>query len=126
MLGKIEGERRRGLQRMRWLDSITNSMEFEQTLGDSGRQRSMACCSPWGGKESDTINLTPKTAKYLHEANEVLVLNVSKSLSFINPGMIQLEGTQEKCCPQSELWLSSFTEMHQYEIRCAVFTLPGR
>ena len=42
-------------------------------------------------------NLTPKTVKYLHEANEVLVLNVSKSLSFINPGMIQLEGTQEKC-----------------------------
>ena len=27
MLGKIEGKRRRGLQRMRWLDSITNSMD---------------------------------------------------------------------------------------------------
>ena len=27
MLGKIEGKRRRGQQRMRWLDSITNSME---------------------------------------------------------------------------------------------------
>ena len=26
MLGKIEGKRRRGQQRMRWLDSITNSM----------------------------------------------------------------------------------------------------
>ena len=26
MLGKIEGRRRRGLQRMRWLDSITDSM----------------------------------------------------------------------------------------------------
>ena len=36
MLGKIEGRRRKGQQRMRWLDSITNSMdghEFEQTLG---------------------------------------------------------------------------------------------
>ena len=40
-------------------------------------------------------NLAPKTAKYLHEANEVLVLNVSKSLLFVNPGMIQLEGTQK-------------------------------
>ena len=27
MLGKIEGERRRGQQRMRWLDDITNSMD---------------------------------------------------------------------------------------------------
>ena len=28
MLAKIEGNRRRGLQRMRWLDSITNSMDM--------------------------------------------------------------------------------------------------
>ena len=29
MLGKIEGRRRRGQQRMRWLDSITNSMDMK-------------------------------------------------------------------------------------------------
>ena len=28
--------------------------EFEQALGDSGGQGSLACCSPWGCKESDT------------------------------------------------------------------------
>ena len=28
MLGKIEGKRRRGMQRMRWLDSITDSMDM--------------------------------------------------------------------------------------------------
>ena len=28
MLGKIEGERRRGQQRMRWLDGITDSMDM--------------------------------------------------------------------------------------------------
>ena len=28
MLGKIEGRRRRGLQRMRWLDAITDSMDM--------------------------------------------------------------------------------------------------
>ena len=34
MLGKIEGRRRRGQQRMKWLDGITNLMnEFEQALG---------------------------------------------------------------------------------------------
>ena len=30
-----------------------NGHEFEQTLGDSKRQGSLACCSPWGRKESD-------------------------------------------------------------------------
>ena len=31
MLGKIEGKRRRGLQRMRWLDSITDSMDMSSS-----------------------------------------------------------------------------------------------
>jgi len=50
ILGKTEGRRRRGKQRMRWLDSVTNSIkhEFEQTLGDSGGQRSLTCYSSWG------------------------------------------------------------------------------
>ena len=30
-----------------------NGRELEQTLGDSGGQGSLACCSPWGRKESD-------------------------------------------------------------------------
>ena len=33
-----------------------NRHEFEQTVGDSEGQGSMACCSPWGCKESDTID----------------------------------------------------------------------
>ena len=41
---------------MQWLDGITNSngREFEQTLGDGEGQGSLAGCSPWGRKESDT------------------------------------------------------------------------
>ena len=31
-----------------------NGHEFEQTLGDSGGQRSLECCSPWGCKELET------------------------------------------------------------------------
>ena len=52
VLGKIEGGRRRGRQRMRWLDGNNDSMD-EQTLGDSEGQGSLACCSPWGSKELD-------------------------------------------------------------------------
>ena len=51
MLRKIEDERRRRKQRMRWLDGIT---EFEQVLGNSGGQSSLACCHPGSLKESDT------------------------------------------------------------------------
>ena len=54
MLGNIEGRRRRGRQKMRWLDSVTDSVEPEQTSGDSGGQGSLVCCSPWGHRESDT------------------------------------------------------------------------
>ena len=40
---------------MRWLDSKhrLTGHESEQTLGDSEGQGSLACCSPWGPKESD-------------------------------------------------------------------------
>ena len=56
MLGKFEGRRRRGQQRMRQLDDITDLMgKFEQALGVGDGQECLACCSPWGRKESDMI-----------------------------------------------------------------------
>ena len=52
MLGKIEGKRKRGQQRMKCLDRLSGH-ESEQTLGDSEGQGSLECCSPWGRKELD-------------------------------------------------------------------------
>ena len=56
MLGGIGGRRRRGQQRMRWLDGITDSMdlslsELREFVVDKG---GLACCNSWGRKESDT------------------------------------------------------------------------
>jgi len=55
MLGKIEGRRKRGRHRIRWLDGITDFMGMSLSkLGVDDGQGSLVCCSPWGHKESDT------------------------------------------------------------------------
>ena len=51
MLGGIGGRRRRGRQRMRWLDGISDSMDMSLTLGVDDGQGGLACCDSWGHKE---------------------------------------------------------------------------
>ena len=56
MLGKIEGRRRKGMtedEMVGWHHRLYGG-EFEQALGVGDGQGNLACCSPWGRKESDT------------------------------------------------------------------------
>ena len=51
VLGKIEDKRRKGQQRIRWLDSITDSVNLSLS-----KHYSLSSCSPWGCKESDRLS----------------------------------------------------------------------
>ena len=54
MLGKIASRRRRGWQRMRWLDGITNdSMDMNLSKLWKMVEGSLVCCSPWDHKKLD-------------------------------------------------------------------------
>ena len=56
MLGKIDGKRRRGQQRLRWLDSITNSMDMNLSkLQEVVKDGKVSCASVHGIAELDTI-----------------------------------------------------------------------
>ena len=55
MMGKIEGRRRRGRQRVRWLNGISDSVDMSLSqLWEIEKDRRLVCFSPWGHKKSDT------------------------------------------------------------------------
>ena len=88
MLGKIEGNRKRGWWESGW-DHQLNGHEFEQIQGDSGGQVSLACYSPWDRKEWDmTEQLNWNELKQFYFwANFVyhLVVNGSTALGPLSP-----------------------------------------
>ena len=73
MLGKIEGRRRRGWERMRWLDGIADPMDmslsklWEVVIGKPG------CCNPWGRRESDMTERLNWNEHSLHQGSLCVV-----------------------------------------------------
>ena len=70
MLGKTEGKRRRGQQRRKWLDSITDSMDMNLSkLQEMVKDREVWRATVHGVTELDTAEHTTHTA-----SNTVLIL----------------------------------------------------
>jgi len=77
MLGKIEARRRRGRQKMRGLDVITDSMDVSLSklgVGDGLVMGSLVCCSPWGCKEWDMTDWATEL-KWNRERKDHMSLN---------------------------------------------------
>ena len=60
-----------------------NGYEFEYTLGDSGGQKSLACCSPWGHRVGHDL--------VTEQEEQVLLAFIPKKMSTKNPN------TNEHC-----------------------------
>ena len=76
LLRKIEGKRRRGQQRIRWLDHQLNEHEFEQTQRESDRQGSLVCCSPRDLKEWD-MTATQQQQQYVSPKQGTIIVLLS-------------------------------------------------
>ena len=92
MLGKIEGKRRRGQQRIKWLDNITDSVDMNlNKLGNSTDRGTWQATVQWGCKESDrTEQLTLNTLFLTHG----LSLHI---FSFLNILLFILAGLDLSC-----------------------------
>ena len=86
MLGKIEGKRRRGRQRMRWLDGITNSMDMTLSkLWELVRDREACVLQSMQLQRSDTskwLNWTELTKDYLWKSSNLKEIKVIKNFTY--------------------------------------------
>ena len=99
MLGRIEGRRRRGQQdEMVGCHHRLDQREFKQALGVCDGQGGLACCSPWGHKESDmTERLNWNIPLYIY-ATSSLSIHLWMDKEVQEEGDICIHRADSLCC----------------------------
>ena len=76
-----------------------NGQEFEQTLGESGGERSLACCSPWSCRVRYGLSTEQQKVSYRHLASALqilyLILRATLQGTFYSPHIMD-EKTEAK------------------------------
>ena len=121
MLGKIEGRRRRGRQRMRWLDDITDSMD----MGLSKVRESdgcLACCSSWGCRVTHDLTTKPQQQDFpkniLNYGSHITLLPCSNFSSLLSAACSHYALTCQKISVARNLFplllvnAHSFSDLH--------------
>ena len=103
MLGKTEGKRRRGQQKMRWLGHIIDSMDVNLSDFCPLGQTSLACCSPWGHKGSDTAQWLNNSNSCVNNSN-ILVDLMWLQLSLYERGRGKLDYRSREVTVELDVW----------------------
>ena len=86
-----------------------NRCEFEQALGDGEGQGGLACCSPWGRKESDTTERLNNNNKMINSFQEKLLNFQSPSVTFFSKSFLECMHVQNPKAGRSLSLRSSYT-----------------
>ena len=118
MLGKIEGRRRIGQQRMVGWHHRLNGHEFELTPGDGEGQGSLACCSPWIAKSQTRPSKTTKRKHHVSKptwTRRVYISSHSSSPCIFCPPLPRPLALQRALClkhavtfPTEKVWICCF------------------
>ena len=110
MLGKMEGKRRMGWQRMRWLYSIIESMDVNLSKLQETEEDRGTFCSPWGRKESDTTEwaIATRDDKWKWtKLHQLFLVSILVSLLFTS-----------RCYPQCQV-AATLKTLHCFVIQAA-------